>query len=158
MSKNFFKKFLLMPVCTQSLQFCLTPCCPMDCSLPGSSVQRILQARIHGVGCHALLQGIFLTQGLKAGPLCLLHWQADSFLLSNQGSPGYAWAFVKLWCRWNVALEALFLSLDFPSSISPLQDTHPHFYYCPPPGLPFSCWPHHLPGCSQTEITQWVCP
>ena len=28
-----------------------------------------------GVGCHFLLQGIFLTQGLK---LHLLHWQADS--------------------------------------------------------------------------------
>ena len=28
-----------------------------------------------GVGCHFLLQGIFLTQGLN---LHLLHWQADS--------------------------------------------------------------------------------
>ena len=26
-----------------------------------------------GVGCHALLQGIFLTQGLNPGLLCLLH-------------------------------------------------------------------------------------
>ena len=32
-----------------SLQSCLTPCNPMDCSLPGSFVE-ILQARI-GVGC-----------------------------------------------------------------------------------------------------------
>ena len=31
------------------------------------------------VGCHTLLQGIFLTQGSK---LCLLHWQADSLPLS----------------------------------------------------------------------------
>ena len=29
----------------QSLQLCLTLCDPMDCSLPGSSVHRILQAR-----------------------------------------------------------------------------------------------------------------
>ena len=29
-----------------------------------------------GVGCHALLQGIFLTQGLNFSLLCLLHWQA----------------------------------------------------------------------------------
>ena len=36
------------------------------------------------VGCHFLLQGIFLTQGLN--PL-LLHWQADSVPLSHQGSP-----------------------------------------------------------------------
>ena len=27
-------------------QWCLTPCNPMDCSLPGSSVHEILQARI----------------------------------------------------------------------------------------------------------------
>ena len=30
------------------------------------------------------LQGIFPTQGLNP---CLLHWQADSFPLSQQGSP-----------------------------------------------------------------------
>ena len=33
----------------------------------------------YGVGCYLLLQGIFLTQGLNP---CLLHWQADSLLLS----------------------------------------------------------------------------
>ena len=37
-----------------------------------------------GVGCHFLLQGIFPTQGSN---LPLLHWQADSLLLSHQGSP-----------------------------------------------------------------------
>ena len=33
-----------------------------------------------GVGCHALLQGIFPTQelNLPQGLLCLLHWQAHS--------------------------------------------------------------------------------
>ena len=31
-----------------------------------------------GVGCHALLQGIFLTQGLNSHLLCLLHWQEGS--------------------------------------------------------------------------------
>ena len=35
----------------------------MDCSLPGSSVHGILQARI--LECHFLLQGIFPTQGSK---------------------------------------------------------------------------------------------
>ena len=29
-----------------------------------------------GVGCHALLQGTFLTQGCYPRLLCLLHWQA----------------------------------------------------------------------------------
>ena len=29
-----------------------------------------------GVGCHALLQRLFLIQGLNPHLLCLLHWQA----------------------------------------------------------------------------------
>ena len=36
------------------------------------------------MGCHAILQGIFLIQELN---LRLLHWQVDSLLLSHQGSP-----------------------------------------------------------------------
>ena len=36
-----------------------------------------------GVGCHALLQGIFLTQGSNRNLLCLLHWQVDSLLLNH---------------------------------------------------------------------------
>ena len=35
------------------------------------------------MGCHFLLQGILLTQGLN---LCLLHWQASFLPLSHQGS------------------------------------------------------------------------
>ena len=35
------------------------------------------------MGCHVLLQGIFLTQGLN---LSLLHWQVDSWPLSHKGS------------------------------------------------------------------------
>ena len=31
-----------------------------------------------GVGCHFLIQGIFLTQGANLALLCLLHWQMDS--------------------------------------------------------------------------------
>ena len=37
-----------------------------------------------GVGCHFLLQGIFLTQGSN---LCFLYWQVNSLPLSHQGSP-----------------------------------------------------------------------
>ena len=72
-----------------SLQSCLTLCDPMDCSLPGSSVHGILQAE---VGCHALLQGIFPTQGLNPRILCLLHWQAGSLPLA----PGDAAVLLKL--------------------------------------------------------------
>ena len=37
------------------------------------------------VGCHALLQGTFPTQGLNLGLLCLLHWQGDSLPLCHLG-------------------------------------------------------------------------
>ena len=37
-----------------------------------------------GMDCHALLQGIFLTQGLNPHLLCLLRWRVDSLI---PGSP-----------------------------------------------------------------------
>ena len=58
----------------------------MDCNPPGSSVHRDSPGKNTGVRCHALLQGIFPTQGSNPCLLCLLHWQAAS-LLSHQGSP-----------------------------------------------------------------------
>ena len=39
----------------------------------------------NGQPCQALLQEIFPTQGSNQGLLCLLHWQADSLLLSLLG-------------------------------------------------------------------------
>ena len=47
----------------------------MDYSPPGSSVHDIFPRREYWSGLHALLQGIFLTQGSNP---CLLHWQVDS--------------------------------------------------------------------------------
>ena len=52
-------------------------------AMAGSSVLGILQARILGVGCHPLLQGIFLTQEPN---LCLLHRRQILYCLSHQGS------------------------------------------------------------------------
>ena len=40
-----------------------------------------------GIGCHFLLQGIFLTQGSDPCLPHLLHWQVDSLPLSHPGSP-----------------------------------------------------------------------
>ena len=57
---------------------------PMDCSPPGSSVHRDSPGKNTGVGCHALLQGIFPTQGSNPGlPHCgwTLYWR------SYQGRP-----------------------------------------------------------------------
>ena len=39
------------------------------------------------MGCHFLLQGIFLTQGSNPHLLHLLHWPADSLPLSHQRLP-----------------------------------------------------------------------
>ena len=59
-------------------QLCLTLCEPMDCSLPGSSVHGNSPGKNTEVGCHALLQGIFQTQGSNLDiPHCrqiLYHW------------------------------------------------------------------------------------
>ena len=65
---------------------CLTLCCPMNCKLSGPS-----GSSLHGiplfmefsrqeirVGCHFLLQGLFMTQRSN---LHLLHWSADSLPL-----------------------------------------------------------------------------
>ena len=59
----------------QSLPSCPTLCDPVDSSLPGSSNHGDSPGKNTGVGCHALLQGIFPTQGSNPCLLCLLHWQ-----------------------------------------------------------------------------------
>ena len=43
------------------------------------------------MGCHFLLQGIFLTQQSNLCLWGLLHWQEGSLLLSYQGSPLYTY-------------------------------------------------------------------
>ena len=65
-------------------QLCLTLCDPMDCSPPGSSVHGDSPGKNTGVGCHALLQGIFPTQGLNSG---LPHCKQILYHLSHKGSP-----------------------------------------------------------------------
>ena len=65
-------------------QSCPTHCDPMDCSPSGSSVQGDSLGKNTGVGCHALLQGIFPTQGWNPG---LLHCRQILYCLSHQGRP-----------------------------------------------------------------------
>ena len=71
------------------VQLCLTPCDPLDCSPPGSSVRGIFSGKNTGMGCHflLLLQGIFPTQELNLSLLCLLHCRRILHLLSHQGNP-----------------------------------------------------------------------
>ena len=52
-------------------------------ALPGSSVHGILQASILGVGCHSLLQGVFLTQESNPG---VLHGRQILYRLIHQGN------------------------------------------------------------------------
>ena len=62
--------------------------CPWDS--PGKNVR---------VGCHALLQRIFPTQGSTPRLLSLLHWQAESLPLAPPGKPCTAAAAESLqWC------------------------------------------------------------
>ena len=84
----------------KSLQSCPTLCnelqparllCPWDS--PGKNT---------GVGCFALLQGIFPTQGSNPYLLCLLHWQADSLPLAPPGEPSESFLrfYSQEWCCW----------------------------------------------------------
>ena len=58
-------------LCAQSLQSCLTLCDPKDCQPPRLPYPQDSPGKNTGVGCHALLQGIFLTQGSNPCLLCL---------------------------------------------------------------------------------------
>ena len=61
------KRYVLKNHCSLSevAQSCPTLCDPMDCWPPGSCVHGISQGKNTGVGCHFLLQRIFLTQRLS---------------------------------------------------------------------------------------------
>ena len=69
----------------KSLQLCTTRRDPMDCSPPGSSVHGISPGKNSEVSYHALLQGIFQTQGSNLCLLHLLHWQVGSLPLVPPG-------------------------------------------------------------------------
>ena len=72
----------LVCVHAKLLQLFLTLCHPVDCSPPGSPVHGDSPGENTGVGCHALLQGIFPTQGSNPG---LLHCRRNLYRLSHQG-------------------------------------------------------------------------
>ena len=93
--------FLLIITCALlclAAQLCLTPCDPMDCSPPGSSVHGDSPGKNIRVGFRALLQRIFPTQGLNPGlPCCrrilyhlshqgILEWVAYSFSRASSQS------------------------------------------------------------------------
>ena len=79
---------VLKPTVIEGCDVCLLNrvwlCNPMDCSPPGSSVHGDSPDKNTVVGCHALLQGIFLTQGSNPG---LPHCRRIHYPLSHWGSP-----------------------------------------------------------------------
>ena len=80
-------------------QSCPTLCNLMDYSPLGSSVHGDSPGKNTGVGCHALLQGIFLTQGSNPHLLCLLHWQAGSLPPAPPGN--LHWWLIHILCTWK---------------------------------------------------------
>ena len=89
--------FWLVPLCSEYARRCKrAPLCPTlfhptDCCPPGSCVCGI-PSKQSGVGCHFLLQGIFLTRGLNPHILCLPQWQPES----SSASPGKLLSSVQL--------------------------------------------------------------
>ena len=101
-------------------QLCPTFCNPMDCSPPGSSVHGDSPNKNTGVGCHAVLQGIFPTQGSNSG---LPHWRQILYHLSTR--EGHLIEFVvqslsHIWL-WPPRTGALQASLPFTISRSLLK-------------------------------------
>ena len=80
-------------------------CYPVDCSSPGSSVHSDSPGKKTGVGCRALLQGIFPTQGSKPRLLSLLCWQAGSSSLVTSGKPVYEYTTIYLFVLLLVVSE-----------------------------------------------------
>ena len=81
----------------------MSNCDPMDCSLPGSSVQGDSPVKNIGVGSHILLQEIFPTQGSNPGlPQC----RVILYHLSHQGSPfgRAAYKVVAILFQWIISL------------------------------------------------------
>ena len=59
----------------------------MDCGPPGSSVHADSPGKNLGVGCRALLQGIFLIQGLNLDLFCLLPCATGDSKLGHSQAP-----------------------------------------------------------------------
>ena len=71
----------------RSFQLCSTLCDPMDCSLPGSSVNGILQARILEWVAMPSSRGSSPAQGLDPHLLRLLHFGQTVYPLSHTVAP-----------------------------------------------------------------------
>ena len=86
-------------------------------SLPQSHLGRYSSGTNTGMGCHALLHEIFLTQGFNPSLLYLLHWQAGSLPLAWHGKPMYKYIYLNTYliedkyCLHLVFFELIYLSI-----------------------------------------------
>ena len=77
---------LFVSMCAKELQLCQILCNPMDCSLVGSSVHSILQARILEQAAIPSSRGpSWPTDRTRVS--CLLHWHLGSLPLAPPGKP-----------------------------------------------------------------------
>ena len=95
------------PVLCCVTQPCLTLCDPKNCSPPGSSVHGDSPGKNTGVGCYALLQGVFPTQGSNPGLphcsrilYCLSHQRSPLSILPDSKTPAMALIILGLW--WGI--------------------------------------------------------
>ena len=69
-------------------------CDPMNCSLPGSSINgNDSPDKNTGVGCHFLIQGIFLTR--RSNPR-IQHCKQISLLNEPPGKPSYVYTYLRI--------------------------------------------------------------
>ena len=81
-------------VCVLIARSCPAFCDPIDCSPPDSSIRGVFPGKNTGVGCPALLQGIFLTQGSNLGfPHCRQ--------IESTGKP-YTWFILSSGTFWSL--------------------------------------------------------
>ena len=103
---------LYVCVHAKPLKLCLTLCDSMECSQPDRSVHGNSSPGKHtGVGCHALLQEIFLTQGLNLHLLCLPHWRAGSLPLVPPGKPLYVFIYIIYLLILNIHIAYAYVSV-----------------------------------------------
>ena len=118
-----------------------------------------------GVGCHALLQGIFPAQGLNPFVVCLLHWQVGS-LTTNA-----IWeAHIKKYTCLKYTIQLLWYIQSYPTTLLPNARTlsswketlypvvittypHPNHYYVDLPTVDISYkWNHTKSGLYMSDF------
>ena len=113
-------------MCVLVAQSCRTLCNTMDCSLPGSSVHGDSPGGNTGVGCHALLQGIFPTQRLNqvshiaGGIFYHLSYQGSRYVVAVSNCCFNLHFSDNIWCR--ASFRMLFCCLYVFFSKVPVKD------------------------------------